>query len=606
MAASEGTGPAQVVAIPAVHGRATFAWEVRRAFLARRFDCVAVALPPSLREPVIEAVEALPRISAVVYREATGGYGYVPIDPCDAAIEAIRLAVAERVSIAAIDLEVDSFEEGPFVPPDDYAIKGLGLSGFYAAVGLLLPSAEPGSQADLRERHMGLALRRLSERFRRILVVADIRRVAGILRHYRDGTDPVEAGSPVESAKIFTVHRDSLYHVLGELPHVAAAYERKRAAIDLEEYDEVRAIKDLVVEARARHEAEHGDAYSERVSVADLAGLLRFARNLCLLRRQLVPMLYELVVAAKGTAGDLFAASLIETARRYGPQGGRSPRPVIRMTADRLEIDGDVEEARTRLPGLARSERTVRLRLPPPPDVQQEWRAAWRGEGYCSWPPEDVAIERFCARTREKALQVKGLSRERIEEFSTSLKDGLAIRETMRDLHRGKIYVRDAPRIRGSVGAVVFIFDEDDEKRYPWKLTWQAENECESTLVFYAKPFLDDLVGPGIGRSEYGGALFIYPPMPIFDVWTDPTFDDAPDGMTRLAYAGLYYSRVPYMGYVADRPPPVAVRREARRLKKQIIYVPLSSFSRPTVRKLRIFHVLDGKDVRSYADRFIH
>ncbi|MBN1422823.1 MAG: hypothetical protein JXP34_28865 [Planctomycetes bacterium] len=605
MAAREGPDPAEVVAVPIVHGRATFAWEVRRAFLARRFDCVAVALPPSLRQPVIEAVEALPRVSTVVYREAGGGCGYVPIDPCDGAIEAIRLALAERAAVAMIDLEVDSFEEEPFVPPDDYAIKGIGLSGFYAAVGLLLPAAEPDSQADLRERHMGLELRRLAARFRRILVVADIRRVAGILRRFREGADPVEQESPVESPRIFSVHPDSLYHVLGELPYVAEAYERRRAAIDLDDYDEVRAIKDLVVEARARHEAERGRAYSERVSTADLAGLLRFARNLCLLRRQLVPMLYELVIAAKGTAGDLFASTLIETARHYAPQGGESPWPLIRMTAARLEIDGAVEEGRTRLPGLARSERTVRLRLPPPPEVQRQWRAAWRGEGCCSWPPEDVAIEGFCARTREKGLEIKGLSRERIEEFTTSLKDGLAIRETMRDLHRGKIYVRDAPRIRGSVGAVVFIFDEDDEKRYPWKLTWQAEHENESTLVFYAKPFLEDLVGPGIGRSEYGGALFIFPPLPLFDVWTDPTFDDAPDGMTRLAYAALYYARAPYVAYVADRPPPVDVRREARRWRKQIIYVPLSSFSRPTVRKLRVFHVLNGRDVRSYADRYI-
>jgi hypothetical protein len=43
----------------------------------------------------------------------------------------------------------------------------------------------------------------------------------------------------------------------------------------------------------------------------------------------------------------------------------------------------------------------------------------------------------------------------------------------------------------------------------------------------------------------------------------------------------------------------------ARKMGRQIVYIPLKRFSSATIDRLRRFHVLNGKDVRSYAARFI-
>ena len=237
---------------------------------------------------------------------------------------------------------------------------------------------------------------------------------------------------------------------------------------------------------------------------------------------------------------------------------------------------------------------------------KKRWRTYWNPDSVCSLPPEDEIIENFCGYIRKRALKLVGISQVRVEEFQSTLKDGIHLRETLRNLHLGKIYVKEEPQIQGEVGAVVFIFDEDSKgDKYPYKLTWHAEHENESTLVFYATDFKDDLVGPSIGRSFYGGALFIYPPQLIPDVWTDPRFDAAGDNAERLIMAGLYYSRDRYVAMVAHRKPSLVISEYARIQQKRLVFLPLSSFSHKTLQKLRYFHVLNGKHVRNWASHFI-
>jgi hypothetical protein len=43
----------------------------------------------------------------------------------------------------------------------------------------------------------------------------------------------------------------------------------------------------------------------------------------------------------------------------------------------------------------------------------------------------------------------------------------------------------------------------------------------------------------------------------------------------------------------------------ARRYGKRIVHVPLSRFGRQTLDQLRMFHVLNGQQIRSYAAHFI-
>src|SRR4051795_9918677 len=84
----------RVRVLPIIHGSGDFAVRVREELLARPYDCLAVPLPLSFQESVEAAVDRLPEIAAVVQRDADGdGFSYVPIDPCQGVIAALRTAL---------------------------------------------------------------------------------------------------------------------------------------------------------------------------------------------------------------------------------------------------------------------------------------------------------------------------------------------------------------------------------------------------------------------------------------------------------------------------------------------------------------------------------
>jgi hypothetical protein len=248
----------------------------------------------------------------------------------------------------------------------------------------------------------------------------------------------------------------------------------------------------------------------------------------------------------------------------------------------------------------------LRLEAPPPPQDQRKWRSIWNPYSSCSWPPEDIVIENLRSYISQRTLSLAGLDLVRTEEFTSSLKDGLALRETLRDLPRRKLHVKVEPRVPGKVGAVVLIFEEDDDgSRYPWRSTWMAEHEEESTLAFYATNYMEDLVGPGIGRARYGGCMLIFPPLWIPDVWDDLRFERARRPSERLLLAAIYHGRDRYVAHVSDRPPAREVQLTAERYHKHIIHLPLSTFSSHMLERIRRVHVLNDKYVRSWAARYI-
>ena len=60
-----------------------------------------------------------------------------------------------------------------------------------------------------------------------------------------------------------------------------------------------------------------------------------------------------------------------------------------------------------------------------------------------------------------------------------------------------------------------------------------------------------------------------------------------------------------HVAVVSARPPAAGWRRLARRYGKKIVHMPLKRFGGQLVERLRRFHVLNGKVVRSYAADFI-
>jgi len=167
------------------------------------YDCLAVALPPSFQSATEEAILQLPTPSIVVQRDLQYltptnfspsnefsddddsqsfnpsdedrelGVSYVPVDPCQGVIAAIRTAMGDRIPRRFIDMETSRFEPHSRVMPDAFALKKMSLEKYAAAV---LPFIKPGEGAQwkVRIKHMAWQLRELSVDYKKILFVTSV------------------------------------------------------------------------------------------------------------------------------------------------------------------------------------------------------------------------------------------------------------------------------------------------------------------------------------------------------------------------------------------------------------------------------------------------
>ena len=472
----------------------------------------------------------------------------------------------------------------------------------------LVPSLEApkeGSQRQQRIRRMAFELHLLELEYRNILCVCAAADWPWLRQAYQQRL-PYPEHQPAAMPQVEGVGEEHLYFVLGELPFITHLYEHRRAELMAATSMAIDGVKALLIEARANWEAELG-LEEHWLTPQRLGMLLQYVRNLTLLDRRLTPDLYNLALAAKQVVGDDYALSLIQTARDYPPQRMPSTLESRAVGPGKLvDLDGEVRLCKNRLQGVPLVWRQLPLKPEPPQPRQQRWRLQWNPFGQCSHLPEDKRIETFQQHVRDQAKALIGDELARTEKFSASLKDGIDIRETLRNWHTGQLYVREVPPVRGNVEVVVFLFETGAEAgRFSWCSTWYAEHPEESTLSFFATPFNDKIVGPGIGQSIYGGCFFLFPPRPIADIWQDPSFDFARSPEERLLVGALFHSLEKRVVLVAPKPPGSRWRRLARRYKKQIVYLPLGRFSPATIDRLRRFHVLEGKQVRSYASRFI-
>lgn len=615
-------GPRVTVA-PIMHGSGDCAIEVRRLLLSEEFDCVAVPLPSSFQEEVEQGIQLLPTPSIVlqhdrsIYRtewtpdvddddddEDEPHCSYVPIDPCQPVIAALRFAMGEHLRREFIDLETTRFEPYATVLPDPYAMKRVPLARFAAA---LLPALERPveEQRLLRIRFMADRLRELSVDCRSILLVCSVLDWPWIREaFFAERQQAPEHESPGEVMH-YGVDPATYYFMLGELPFVTWLYERARASLDNDENLSIDGVKELLIAARANYRTEL-KGRARKLTPQILSQCLKYIRNLTLVDRRFTPELTTIVTAAKQIAGDGYAMHVLETAKTYAD---RPPLDldILRMGIERATLpDGRVVDMTSRLPGPPVRWKSIQLQPRPDKKDVERWQQRWNPFMQCSWPPEDKLIEDFRAAVFDRARQVMGADLARTEKFTTSILDGIDIRDTLRHWYEGEIYVRVLPPNRGRLDAVVMLFDcPADPRDYTWRTTWYAEHSEESTLAFYGTDFRQQPVGPGICLSQYGAAMFLYPPIVIPDVWQDRRIDFAETLEERLLAAACLHSRCPHVALLSPLPPGAGWRRLARRFQKSLVHLPLSQFSDSTIQQLRMVHVLNGKHIRSFAANFI-
>jgi hypothetical protein len=586
---------------PVVPGRLEFTVELRRLLLAERPAVVAVELPGFLAAPYQKALARLPQMSVVLYRDEASEDDraiFVPVEPCDAFVEALR--TAEEIGAQVIFLEPDSAER-PHLPdtyPDTYAVRRIGLDRYIEAYRVW-----PQVRTEEVAAHASAMAWKLqgADPDARTVVVVSLNMLDPLL-------DAMEAPqTPPARAKsyhpdLLNPHPDCLAEITIEYPYLQERYEFFRLEIG----DDKKLDRPLVqFELMREAESKYAESTGEKVAHWQRRMIARFTRNLAHISGDLLASVYDLAVAARSVVDDNYGWEVWQMANRYLAQQEVSELDTVRLSASEIWINTKRLRIRRRLPRPKQRLKPTGLKPRKREKVPGEWARQTTGEAICSYPPEDLVIEEYGRFIKKKAKALLSEERVRVEPFTTSILDGIDIRETIRNWHHKKIYVRQADRLAGEVGAVVVIFDEDAEDRYQYLTTWLGEHQNESDMAFYSTFPFDHLVGPGIGRAEYGGLLMTLPPRRLVDVWSDPDYDYAESKSERLLMAALDYSVERFVVYVASKPPRSIFRSIAGHLQRKILYVPIGQLSPTKIKRLRVVHVLDSYGRRSEAKEYI-
>ena len=592
---------------PVVPGRMEFAAAVHLAIEKAHPNVVAVELPSAVTVQAMRAVKRLPEMSLLVYPEPGANaldeevLVYVPVEPADPFIEALR--TADELEMETLLIE-PSLGQRPHLPggyPDPYVVNKLGIATYVEQYRFHVTGRTP----EIAQHAAGMAYKlQGTDPTAAVFVVLSLNLLDPLL----DAMDVPQEEPPsqltkVQDVQLLNPHPDCLAEITSEIPFHQVRYEAWRAeSLPLEYIDRRHVNYALLKEAELFYEANTGD----KIQPWQRRLIARYTRNLARLENQLVCGLFDLTTAARSIADDNYGWEVWELANRFEFQRDNCrDLETVKISANEIFMETRKIHLRRRLPRPKQRLKPNSLKAHKKEKVPGEWTSQLDGSSICSYPPEDLVIEDYGRFLKQKAKSLFSEDRSRSEKFSSSLLDGIDIRQTVRNWHEAKIYVQEQARLHGDVGAVVVIFDDDREDKYTYLTTWLGENQNESDMAFYSTPPFEKVIGPGIGRAEYGGYLMTLPPRRMFDVWSDPDYDFAESKPERLLMAALDYSVERHVVYVATKPPRTIFRSIAARLGRQIIYIPMGQLSPSKMKKVRVVHVLDSHERRKIAKDFL-
>jgi hypothetical protein len=604
--------------LPYIHGKLAFTQYLRKLCLSKKFDCIAIDLPSCIKDDLFDAVIDLPYISAVIITESENKNNivyYAPADPCDSTIEAIRQSMQNHIKCFFIGFP--KINNPPFLPllPDEYAITNLEFEAYISLCLRVISKnkinnisiEENNENKEIFSQYIAHKLLELKTEFSSILCLVHLSRISYVIDFLeKEKTYNVSFPKPpLYNIKREFINPNHLYFALGELPYVAGKFEQERSQVFSLPIDLKELIKNLFTQTRDEYYNDKDEV--SFLNPSRIQSGLTFLRNLTVMDSRLIPNLFDIITAAKGIGGNKYALNVLKNAKYYPfiPYEFENSFIDIGINKIKLPNQNDVFDAINIFRDIQLYWKKLSIRPEPPDFLKKKYRYSWNPFSACSHIPEDKRIENFNSYIRKKASLILCEEKAITEKFMVSIKDGIDIRETMRNWFTKDIYVKEIPPSYGKTDMVVIIFDSDHDEKYPHCATWYAEHDKESTLTFYATDPFENMIGPGIARSLYGGLSLLFPPRLIPNIFELSNLPLLKNKAEYLAYGALIFSKEKIIPYVSAKKPSVKMSLLSQKFKKHFIWIPISSFSLETITKLRVFHILNGKIVRSWASRFI-
>ncbi|MBD3193533.1 MAG: hypothetical protein GF317_00655 [Candidatus Lokiarchaeota archaeon] len=649
-----------IFVIPTFHSRLEFSKITRDLIFKHYPSVIAVELPNNLKAQVLEAIERLPYLSLIGYADSIKPkeMNFIPIDPADSIIESIRIAKELNIPLEFIDLSVKNYKPQALKLPDDYSLNQISLEDFYSminenfednyhqekdkAIGkvnfknFLEWESDPTKEISaiekdiLREMYMASHLLNLMPVYHRIVFIVGMahwKNIQYFLEHPNLIEDVDLTLIPHEYTKIYNIRGKDARFLLKELPyHVVKWLEfRERYSKNfiekletpeeynaMESFDKKIFIKKIFLNAKEDYETE----FKEYIDLHKLKSLFQYTRNISLMDDRILPDLYHFLIGAKNIVDDDYAWKVLKHATDYPYDDVSDQYDTLDLTIEGgIDPNGRYVKLRRKHPYYYEKNDTIPMKERPEEKYPGEWTQEWE-EGQrniVSYPPEDLVEEDYFAFIRRKALKNLSDQRIKIEEFKSSIMDGIAIRETLRNWGiKNKIFVKNKQQIQGKVDTIIVIFDDEEplDKKYPYNLTWYAEHDKESNMAFYATNPGKYLIGPGISHVEVGGLLSIFPPdynfPDLFSGYFDYQFKDTNNKAERLLKAGILYSREKFIVYIGKQPPKKYFYSLAGVKHRTLIYIPLDDFSKESLKTIKHIHLLAGREKRHIAHQYIH
>jgi len=643
--------------MPVLHERIDLAPVVRQTLEVLQPRAVAVELPTTLADTAEKAVARLPRVSVVISEEPGEDALVWVVTPGDPMVEAMRWAAENERRVLLVDPDLRYGHRRQDQLPDPHSLHQIGRESYVELIRQLAGSAPYDERDIVREQGIAYHLQQASERIDgQILCLVGAAHAGRVVEHLKGPTAPPLARQRRSKVQLRHLHPESLTAVLPDPPLSHSVHEHLRtgnlpalpefAATIAPRLELPQGVLTVISGGRAEDRTERAwalAAYAAHRSsrqtpdgdrVCDRAALgavvwkvgaasyteqtrsdtppwqqrlfFDFVHRYARIRGQLTGSLYEWAVGARGVGDDNLAWEIFDVARCYPWQEDTAEIATARVDGELLDLGTRTIRFRRRFMRVKQRPIAVPVRTRPTADEPGEWLQAFQGDSICSYPPEDILVEDWGRHLKQRAVSVLSAETTRSEPFTTSMLDGIDLRETLLRLHEERIWVREQGRDVGAAGSVVMIFEEDsDGTSFPYLMSWLGEHEQESDMALYATNPLQQVVGPGIMRATYGGFMLTYPPGRLYDVWQDSDYRMARTKPEVLLMAAIDYSVDKLVVHVGRHAPASWIRDYAAARGRKIVHLPLGSLSPVSIQKARVVHILAGRDKREIAKDYV-